>query len=326
MTFKTAWSLAAVALVMASLAPACSDETSSGAGTPGPSSSGAGGDASSSSSGAGGAGGDGVASFKTVTGFTAPESAYWDATNKVWYVSNMAPPASGDLSEKDGVGWISRLSESGDIMEEKWVDGLDTPAGLRMLDGILYVANITELVAIDVATGMIQKKIPVPDAVFLNDVAAGGGLVFVSDTFGNAIYSLDPKDAPATFSKAPELKGPNGILVDGSQLMVANLVDFDTAATGPLLALDIGSKSVTAFGTLMGKLDGIERDGDTFLVSDNPTAILYRVMPDGTFKVAFDLKKDYSLQSAADIGIDPARRMVAIPDIGGNTVTFLEME
>lgn len=325
MTFKNAFSLTALAFLMTSIAVACSDE-SSGAGTPSSASStGAGGESSSSSSGAGG-GGETVASFKTVSGFTGPESAYWDAANKVWYVSNVVAPASGDVTEKDGQGWISRLDAEGEITEAKWVEGLDSPLGMRMLDGILYVANITQVVAIDVATGMIQKKIDVPDAVLLNDVAAGGGLVFVSDTFGNAIYQIDPQGGPSVFSKAADLKGPNGVLVDGAQLIVANSVDFTTPTPGPVLAFDIGSKSAMPLGTLMGKLDGIERDGDTFLVTDNPTATLYRVAADGSYSAAFDLKTAYGLQSAADIGIDPARRMVAIPDIPGNTVSFLTMK
>jgi hypothetical protein len=325
MTFKTALSHAAFALLMTAIAAACSDEPS-GTGTPSSaSSSGAGGEASSSSSGAGGMG-ETAASWKTVSGFTGPESAYWDATNKVWYVSNVVPPASGDVTEKDGQGWISRLDAEGEVMEMKWVEGLDSPLGMRMLDGTLYVANITEIVAIDVATGMIKEKIAVPEAVLLNDVAAGGGLVFVSDTFGNAIHQYDPQGGPSTFSKAADLKGPNGVLVDGSQLIVANVVDFMSPTPGPLLAFDIGSKSAMPLGTLMGKLDGVERDGDTFLVSDNPTATLYRVAADGTYTVAFDLKKAYGLQTAADIGIDPARRMVAIPDIPGNTVSFLTIK
>jgi hypothetical protein len=62
-----------------------------------------------------------------VSGFSVPESAYWDATTDSWYVSNMA----GSPIDHDGVGWISKLDRCGNIVEEKWVDGLNAPKDPR---------------------------------------------------------------------------------------------------------------------------------------------------------------------------------------------------
>ena len=76
-----------------------------------------------------------------------PESVcYDDARNKI-YVSNI----DGKPSEKDGNGFISMLTTEGDIMNLKWVDGLDAPKGMGIHKGSLFVADIDNLRIIDLA-------------------------------------------------------------------------------------------------------------------------------------------------------------------------------
>ena len=126
-----------------------------------------------------------VSMLLTVTGFDAPESAAFDEASSNWFVSNVG----GKETAKDGKGWISRLDLNGRIVEAHWLDGLNAPKGIRLNRRKLYVADIDELVLIDIWSTMIKARIKIPGAKFLNDVAVGpGGEVYVSDTLRNAIY------------------------------------------------------------------------------------------------------------------------------------------
>ena len=60
---------------------------------------------------------------------------------------------NGQILEKDGNGYISRLSPDGKVVSAKWVTGLNAPKGLRSAGGVLWVADIDEVVAIDIGSG-----------------------------------------------------------------------------------------------------------------------------------------------------------------------------
>ena len=279
--------------------------------------------------GMGGAGG-GSASYEltVVKGFTAPESCFWDAANKQWYVSNMAP-MSMDITAPDGEGWISRLDEKGMLLDEKWVEGFDTPAGLRMHKGILYVANITKVHGIDVKTGMVTENYNFPAAKLLNDPAVdeATGWVYVSDTFGNVIYRFQAGmiGSEEPFLDSPELMGPNGVLVDGGQVLVASLVDFDPTHLGPFLSIDIKTKALKPIGDVMGKWDGLEKDGADYLLGDNPSGQIHRVKADGSHEVMFDLGKDHAFMPAADFGYDPVGKVLCVPNLA-DSVAFVKWQ
>jgi hypothetical protein len=157
----------------------------------------------------------------TLTGdFQSPESAFYDAATNAIFVSSI----NGAIDAKDGNGYISRISGDGKMVNAKWVTGLNGPKGLRGLGGTLWAADIDEVVAIDIASGKVLSKTPVPGATFLNDLAtAPDGSVFVSDSFGSRIYVV--KDGKAsTFVEGAELvETANGLLVDGSRLILGTI-------------------------------------------------------------------------------------------------------
>ena len=120
-------------------------------------------------------------------GLSNPESVIYDPTLNHLYVSNV----NGSPIEKDANGFISIVSLSGKIIQEKWVIGLNAPKGLAIHDRTLYTADIDELVAIDIDSGRIINKFKVDDAKFLNDVTASeNGDVYVSDMALDRIHIL----------------------------------------------------------------------------------------------------------------------------------------
>ena len=119
--------------------------------------------------------------------FASPESAYYDAGSNAVFVSSI----NGQILEKDGNGYISRLSPDGKMVSAKWVTGLNAPKGIRSLGGTLWVTDIDEVVSIDIATARITARVKVEGAQFLNDLAtAPDGTVYASDSNLARIYAV----------------------------------------------------------------------------------------------------------------------------------------
>jgi hypothetical protein len=194
-----------------------------------------------------------------LAGFDNPESVRFDAQRNVLYVSNV----NGAPTAADGNGYISRVSPDGELLEARWVTGLDAPKGMALVGDRLYVSDIDRLVAIDVEDGHFTALHRVPGAKFLNDVAADdAGRVYVSDMLDDAIYRLDGR-VFALWLRDEALDGPNGLLVVGERLLVASWGqpggDGQPARPGRLNAVDLVERSVTPVSSEgLGHLDGLE--------------------------------------------------------------------
>lgn len=245
------------------------------------------------------------------TGFENPESALPDTAAGVIYVSNVA----GGPGDKDGNGFISKLDLDGKVTAQKWVTGLDSPKGLALANGKLFVADLDQLVEIDVATGAIATRHQAAGAKILNDVAAdSAGRIYVSDWPGNAIWRLDN----GTFEKwleSDQLKNPNGLLVENDKLVVAAwgamAADFSTQTPGHLLAVKLDDKSISDLGDgkAIGNLDGIEPfDAESYIVSDWVGGKVFQISHAGKATELLSLG-----QGTADIGFVPGTRTVIIP-------------
>src|SRR3954464_10529249 len=85
------------------------------------------------------------AKWTATDGISAPESVYIDAASGDIYTSQI----EGMPDKKDGMGHISKLSGDGKVTNAMWVTGLNAPKGLRAANGTLWVADIDEVVGID---------------------------------------------------------------------------------------------------------------------------------------------------------------------------------
>jgi DNA-binding beta-propeller fold protein YncE len=267
--------------------------------------------------------GDADAPPAVVGGFAGPESVLWDEATDAWYVSSVA-------GANDGDGFVSKLDRVGAVVNRQFATTLDDPKGMRIHEGTLYVADVTALVAIDVATGTVTATTPAPGAQFLNDVAVdpATGDVYVSDSFANAIRVLRG-GAWEVVLEDPALEGPNGLLLEGETLWIAAFgpdldpVTFATSAPGRILALSLSDLELMPFSDPIGLLDGLERDGPDLLTTDFGGQ-LYRVDPEGVSVLELDLAGEQG--ATADLGFEPTRRIVALPDYLGTEVRFRSLE
>lgn len=119
--------------------------------------------------------------WETDTLLQTAESVIYDEANDVLYVSCIAgvPPLAQDED-----GFIAKVSpKDGSILDLNWVTSIDAPKGMGIVAGTLYVTNIDELVAIDIASGEITNRYSVEKAEFLNDITVDSdGNVYFSDT------------------------------------------------------------------------------------------------------------------------------------------------
>jgi hypothetical protein len=74
-------------------------------------------------------------------------------------------------------------------------------------------------------------------------------------------------------------------------------------------------------GKPIGNLDGLEKDGADYLVTDFMASKLFRVSRSGEVTVLKD-----GFKNSADIGYDSARKLVAVPEMGGGTVQVLKLD
>src|ERR1700746_2875008 len=94
----------------------------------------------------------------TVTGFENPESAPWDSATGFFYVSNMGPGPIDPMGRAPD-GYLSKLSGEGRVVAAKWVTGLRSPKGIHPRGDALLVADVGQVVVIDVAGQKIRETI-----------------------------------------------------------------------------------------------------------------------------------------------------------------------
>ncbi len=267
--------------------------------------------------------------FRITEGINTPESVLYDEANDRYLVSNI----DGKPDQADNNGYISEISPDGKVVKAKLIAGgaakvkLDAPKGTGILDGVLYVADITAVRKFDLKTGAPKGDIVIPGATFLNDIAvAKDGRIFVSDsgmksgaagfepTGTDAVYVIDRGKAKP-FAKSKELSGPNGLLaVDKGVLVVA-------FGSNELYRLD--EKGVKQDVTKLpgGILDGIVQVADSLFISSWQTSTVYRGALGGAFAPAF-----VELKGPADLGFDSKRKRLLVPRFLENAVEVYDLK
>ncbi|MEO1041059.1 MAG: hypothetical protein AAFX52_02095 [Pseudomonadota bacterium] len=197
-------------------------------------------------------------------GFDKPEGVAI-APDGGFFVSNI----SGEIADKDGIGWISRLDSDGAVIAAQWATGFDAPKGMVVLGANLYVADIDVVRVVNVETGQHTADIDVPGAEFLNDVAVWQGHVVISDSRNATIYVINDQSAEVlvAFDQYGQL---NGLLEgpDGS-LLIASMED------GVLFSFDI-MRQTRVLATGLNRPDGIGIAPDgSLLVSSFPGEIFH---------------------------------------------------
>jgi hypothetical protein len=280
-----------------------------------------------------------------------PESAHFDSETNSWYVSCQSKadvPGDGFVAKVDGAGSA--------VVSEKFVSGLNEPKGVAIDGGKLYVSDVNQLVVANLSDGAVLSTTSVvgidpdvPASPFLNDVVVNPatGNVYVSDNRNGLLFRFDSSGgSPTLLVKDALLEAPNGLVLDERDatnpgLLVATMgpgldpMKGITSKLGAVLFislsdLDDGDKAVhpIVVSQRIGNLDGIAFDGPDLIVSDFFAGRVMKLTPSSAQPMwgeadAAIVKQ--SLLRAADLDINPATRLLAIPETNNGAVVFVNL-
>ncbi len=248
--------------------------------------------------------------WETDASLKVPESVLYNKESGVLYFSNI----DGGSNTKDQKGSIGKMNADGKKLVVDWVTGLSAPKGMGIFEGFLYVADIDEVVVIDIEKGKITQRIPVEGAVFLNDITiAENGIVYVSDMKVGKVHRITNSKVETILDN---LQGVNGLLEKGSDLyLLVNGTLWKNTATKQMTKIAEGMDEST---------DGVEqtRNGD-FIVSCW-SGIIYYIKADGTKRVLLDTRAEK--MNTADIGFDANKNIVYVPTFFGNKVVAYQLK
>lgn len=267
-------------------------------------------------------------------GLASPESAYYHPASNSIFVSNI----NGQILDKDGNGYLTRIAPGGKVIAEKWATGLNAPKGIRGIGGTLWVADIDEVVGFEIREGGagLVARISVEGARFLNDLAtAPDGTIYVSDSSRSRIYMVKDGTSSVFLDGADVVEQPNGLLVDGDRLILGTIGPppgddgrSGAPAAGKLLAFDLKTKQRSQLTTEdVGGIDGIElAETGAYFVTDVIGRRLLHVGSNGTVTTLAILD-----QAGADFGIRPQIEQlmhagtVFVPYLFANTVSAYDL-
>jgi hypothetical protein len=251
-----------------------------------------------------------VKKWETDSLLKVPESVLYDADNKILYVTNI----DGQPWEKDNKGSVGKVGLDGKIITVDWVSGFNAPKGMSLYKNNLYVADVDKVGVIDIKKGTLIQTIPVEGAQGLNDLTVDKkGVIYVSDSKTKKVHRIENGQVTTWLEN---LKGPNGVLIDGNDLYVLD--------AGTLNKVE-KDKSLTKLADGMeGGTDGVEHvTGKDYIVSCWG-GVVYYVKGDGTKQTLLDTREQKS--NTADIGYDAKNRIVYIPTFFKNKIVAYELK
>ena len=248
--------------------------------------------------------------WATDTILKIPESVLVDDKENCLWVSNIDGASNG----KDAKGSISKLSKTGTPINLDWVTGLNAPKGMAKYKQELYVADLTELIVIDIKKGVIKNKIKVEGSVFLNDVTVNkNGVVFVSDSRTGKVHRIENGIVSI---EVENLQGPNGLLSIEDQLLILD--------RGSLLSVTPGGAISKIMDGMDPSTDGIERVAPNQYIVSCWNGIVYYIVAGAQKITLFDTRSEKI--NSADIGYDAKKKIIYVPTFMKNSVVAYQLQ
>jgi hypothetical protein len=236
-----------------------------------------------------------------------PESVL--PVNGILYVSLI----DGGSWDADGKGGIAKLDADGKNYKVDWITGLSAPKGMGIVGNRMYVADISEVVIIDIANGKIEKKMAIDSAIGLNDITiTDKGIVYVSDSRTGKIWRIE-NDIASLYLE--NMKGVNGLRAVGDDLIIASGKSFVKADA---------QKKITLIAELLQGGDGIEPVGNGDYIVTAWGGYIWYVNADGHIETL--LETHQQKKNTADIGYDAVKRIVYVPTFNAKTVVAYQLK
>jgi hypothetical protein len=247
--------------------------------------------------------------WQTDTIVAIPESVLPDSKNNILYISLI----DGAPWSADGKGGVGKLSPDGKNYDPAWITGLHAPKGMGIAGNKLYVADMGEVVVIDMAKGTIARKLAIEGATGLNDITVTGkGIIYVSDSRTGKIWKLENEKAELYLDT---LNGLNGLKAIGDDLYIGAGKNFMKADK---------NRTLTKVAELSQGIDGIEPVGNGDFILTAWTGYIFYVTATGTVETLLDTHLEK--KNTADIGFDARKRIVYVPTFNAKTVVAYQLK
>lgn len=257
--------------------------------------------------------------WETPKVFLTSESVLYDPKRQILYVTNFDSKFKKNATKiEDFTGYISKVKMNGEIENLEWVTGLHALTGLNFYQDKLYTVERTNLTEIDIESGKILKRYPLPGCDFPNDIAVdSAGNIYISDTspsshIDSRIYKFKD-DKFEVWLNSDEIIRANGLFIQENNLIVGNTGD------GCLKSIDLANKKITKIACLGARvIDGIRVDNQgNFLVS-HWEGQTYLVSPSGQVVKILDTMP--AKINSADFEFIKEKNLLIIPTFTDNRV------
>lgn len=247
--------------------------------------------------------------WETDSVLAIPESVLPDPQKDLLYVALI----DGEPWGMDGKGAIAQLTKAGKIIDTAWVTGLNAPKGMGLHGGKLYVADVTSVAVINIATKTIEQRIAIDSAQALNDITIDGkGTVYVSDSKTGKVHRIAGGKAESYLNG---FKGLNGLLAHGNDLYICTANDVFKAGA---------DKKLVTFGTMPMGGDGVEPVGNGDLITSTWSGVVYYISKEGKIETLLDTREQK--KNTADIGYDAKSRTVYVPTFFAKSVVAYKLD
>jgi len=240
-----------------------------------------------------------------------PESALYDKKRNIIYVTNF------DRFSGPGQQFISKVTVDGKIQQLKWIETLFFPTGMAIFKDKLFVVERRNVVEVDLETGKILNRHPLPQPMFPNDIAIDKrGNMYVSDSRKGAIYNF-VNGKFEEWIKGTEVADVNGLCFNKGKLICG------ITSSHSLKSVDLKTKAITTIARFgEGIMDGIKVDQHGNYLISHFEGRIYRVTPDGQFTKLLYVQGT----RCADFDYIAEKSMLIIPALEANEMTAYKLK
>ena len=216
-----------------------------------------------------------------------------------------------DFRER-GNGFLTLLDKNGEALDWRVVEGLDSPLGMTLVDGRLYVVDSNRLVVMR-WPGYERLETINLDTVVANDVAVTpDGVAYVTDTADDKVLQRLPDGTQSVLTGEAQFKGANGIALKGEYLFVGG---------ARLWRLDLRKGHLITVGPdWLADIDGIEFEANGTVQITPVAGPLIRYRGDDEIEILAG-----EGVSSANHGYAPELELALIPTGFDNTVIAIRL-
>lgn len=269
-----------------------------------------------------------VCDSHTYTRLFNPESV---VRYKDYYlVSNLGVALDPDTP--DGDGTISVINVDGSGLIQDFITGLDSPKGLKIINDLLYVCDLTHLKVFNIETQVMIQSFSFQDegVTLLNDITdldSDGETVYVTATRTNRIFKINifSGEKEEVVVEGVTLKQTNGLALDTANNLLYMVEFGESDGSGARIVkinLEDNSGQLLGGGTTGLLYDGVALVDTTLYVSDWSHRLFSLDLTDPN---STPTQLQPNLNGPADILYDNEFNRIVIPSVTAHEIVFYDL-